>query len=678
MRVRQIRRLLVMVFSFCLFALGQQPTQPGELVEQGKFRLHKFAQAIGEESYEIRREGESLVLTDQFEFTDRGARVPLTTTMRTGADLTPQAFTTKGKTSRFSNIDTDLHVAGAKASIRQAQQSRETAVPQKFFAISGYSPVAAQMLLIRYWRSHGSPAALTTLPQSEVRILDRGREQVNVAGTPVELTRYSVAGLIWGRESLWFDGQQRLVAAVTTDAEFDHFEAIAEGYEPLLKSFIAEAGQDGMAVLAELSRGLRVEQKGPLAIVGATLIDGTGKPAVPNATVVVDGGRIVAAGPSASVQVPKGAATFDAKGKFLLPGLWDMHAHFEQVEWGPIYLAAGVTTVRDVGNELEFITAVRDAVREGRGLGPQLLLAGIVDGDGPRAIGIYRVNNAEQAAEMVALYKKNGFQQMKLYSSMKLENVKAVCEDAHGAGMTVTGHIPTGMNIYQGVEAGMDQVNHIQYAVAPLMPDLPQGTPAEKRFEAMSAIDVNGPEAKKEIQFLKEHHTVIDPTMALMELNYHPANVPVESFEPGVAKVAPELAEPLTSGGVAAGMATLARGVVEKELALIGALHKAGVTIVAGTDQGVPGHSLHREIELYVQAGFTPMEAIQAATLTPAQVMGVDKEVGTVEAGKRADMILLDANPLEKISNIRSVRYVVANGALYDTGKLWESVGFKR
>ena len=110
---------------------------------------------------------------------------------------------------------------------------------------------------------------------------------------------------------------------------------------------------------------------------------------------------------------------------------------------------------------------------------------------------------------------------------------------------------------------------------------------------------------------------------------------------------------------------------------MIGALHKAGVRVVAGTDQAIPGHSLHREIELYVQAGFTPLEAIQAATSVPAQVMGLDKDVGTVEVNKRADLIVLDANPLDDIHNIRTVEFVVANGVIYPTAKLWESVGFK-
>ena len=673
-------RNLVRVLLLLLVSLPVFTQQPPAAVESGHFRLHKFEQAIGEETYEIKRDGDSLVLTDKFLFTDRGSPVPLETTFRAAADLTPQSFTTKGNSSRMSQLDNSVEVADGLAKIRQTKSSREMPAPKRFFTISGYSPIAQQMLMVRYWLSHGSPAQLTILPQgTEVQILSRGNEQVTVDGKAVTLTRYNVAGLIWGREVLWFDGDRKLVAAVTTDAEFDHFEAVADAYESLLPRFVAEAGQDGMAVLSELSQSLRTQQKGPLAIVGATLVDGTGKAAVPNSVVVVDNGRIVAAGPRASVKVPKQATLFDATGKTLLPGLWDMHAHFEQVEWGPIYLAAGVTTARDVGNELEFITAVRDAIRDGRGLGPQLLLAGIVDGSSPMAVGVERVDSPADAAHWVSEYKKNGFQQMKIYSSVKLENVRAICDQAHKAGMTVTGHIPNGMDIYQGVEAGMDQVNHIQYVLGPIAFSREEFAKLSRtqKFERMGAVNLSGPEAQKMMAFLKEHKTVIDPTIALTELNFHNSAEPLGKIEPGAEKVAPELREAIAGTGVGPGFAPTAKMLFEKSLATVGALHKAGVRVVAGTDQAVPGHSLHREIELYVQAGFTPMEAIQAATLVPAQVMGVAKDVGTVEAGKRADLILLDSNPLDDIHNIRSVHYVVANGVMYPTAKLWESVGFK-
>ncbi len=152
-----------------------------------------------------------------------------------------------------------------------------------------------------------------------------------------------------------------------------------------------------MAALATLSKGISGSRAQTLALVGGTLIDGTGDAPVPDAAVVVQSGRIVAAGPRSKVKIPKQAKIVDATGKTILPGLWDMHAHFEQVEWGPIYLAAGVTTVRDCGNELEFVTAVRDAIDNGRGLGPRILAAGVVDGTGPLAIGVERVDTPEQA-----------------------------------------------------------------------------------------------------------------------------------------------------------------------------------------------------------------------------------------------------------------------------------------
>ena len=181
-----------------------------------------------------------------------------------------------------------------------------------------------------------------------------------------------------------------------------------------------------MAALAEISKKIAGSRADLIAITGGTLIDGTGNAPVPDAVVVIKDGRVFAAGPSAKVKVPKKAKVIDAHGKFILPGLWDMHAHFEQVEWGPIYLAAGVTTVRDVGNELEFITSVRDAVAAGHGLGPRILAAGVVDGSGPLALGVERVDTPEQARMWVNRYHDAGFQQMKIYSSVKLDELKAV------------------------------------------------------------------------------------------------------------------------------------------------------------------------------------------------------------------------------------------------------------
>jgi hypothetical protein len=196
-----------------------------------------------------------------------------------------------------------------------------------------------------------------------------------------KLTRYTVEGLIWGRETLWFDDKQNLVAAISTDAEFDHFEAIRDEYESALGDFVARAGKDNMAALAQISKGISGSRAKTLALVGAALIDGTGAAAVADSAIVVENGRIVAAGPRSKVKIPENATVIDETGKTILPGLWDMHAHFEQVEWGPIYLAAGVTTVRDCANEFEFIRTVRDSCGRTRPR-PATVAGRVVDGSG--------------------------------------------------------------------------------------------------------------------------------------------------------------------------------------------------------------------------------------------------------------------------------------------------------
>ena len=689
---KQIPTVLLFTLFACVVSIAippavsaaQQPTENDSSapVEQGKFTLHKFEQPIGEETYEIHRDGDSLAVKVDFKFTDRGSAVPLTTTFRSALDLTPQAFEIKGQTARSVSIDEALTIDGGQVHFRTRDKKSDlTPPPGPFFTISGYAPATMQMLMVRYWATHGSPAQLPTLPSGSVKIEPRGQDTIRIAGKDgakdEKLDRYTVEGLIWGRETLWFDANRTLVAEVSTDAEFDHFEAIREGYESALGDFVGRAGADGMSALAEISKGISGSRASTIAFVGGTLIDGTGAAPVLDATIVIHNGRILAAGPRSKVKIPKHANVIDAHGKTILPGLWDMHAHFEQVEWGPIYLAAGVTTVRDCGNEFEFITAVRDAVAQGRGLGPRLLLAGIVDGTGTYTIGVERVDTPEQARMWTDRYHDAGFQQMKIYSSVKLEELKIVADEAHRLGMTVTGHIPEGLNAYQAIEAGQDQINHIGYIADIMKSPLPENATRLDRFKAGANIDLESPEAKKALAFLRDHHTVVDPTIALSEFFTATTAKPPASFEPGVNKVAPELAEQLTDVGPPTDRSEIGEKVFQKELLIVGALHRAGIPVVAGTDQTVPGHSLHREIELYVQAGFTPMEAIQAATIVSARAMGLEKESGTVEKGKRGDLILINGNPLDDIHQIRNVEYVVTNGTMFHTAELWQSVGFK-
>jgi imidazolonepropionase-like amidohydrolase len=491
------------------------------------------------------------------------------------------------------------------------------------------------------------------LPTNDVFIEARGREAIRIGSDVIRLDRYVIDGVVWGRETVWLDERDALAAAITRAGGLS-FEAVREDLEPALVGFVQRATRDRMADLEAITHRVPLLKSGTYAMTGATIVDGTGRASISDGVVVVRDGRIADVGPRAAVTIPPGVPSLAVDGKTIVPGLWDMHTHVTQIEWAPVYLAAGVTTVRDMGNEFEFVVPLRDAIASGRALGPRVLAAGLIDGGGPNAFGVYYAATPEEAKQAVAKYHDAGFQQIKIYSLVTPPIVEAICAEAHRLGMTVTGHVPNGMTIEQAAAAGMDHIAHLAI-----------------RGEAGSE------EVQKTIAFLRDHKTVMDPTQSWNELLGHAAGTPISAFQPGVLKIPPPLNRVFSNAGAAGIDAATARTRLERGLRIVKALHDAGVPIVAGTDEGIPGYSVHREIELYVEAGLTPMEALQAATIVSARAMKMDGELGTIERGKRADMIVLNANPLDAIHNIRAVRWTIRDGRVYDAPALWQSVRFQ-
>ncbi|AIF47769.1 hypothetical protein HY57_11075 [Dyella japonica A8] len=640
--------------------------------EQDAFVLHKFARAIGEERYTIRHDHGELTLTSDFKFTDRGTPVPLSTVYHARDDAHPLSLKVDGKSSRHSDLHDEfsLDAPRGQVTLRRDGKTQTFAATEHTFLMDGYSPVAMQQVLMHFWLAKGKPASIDAPPGESIRIAPTTDLQVDVAGHPTTLHGYEVAGLDWGAETLWLDDAGKLVALVTRDAEQDHFEAVRTAYEPALGTFIRQAAKDSLASLERLGARARQPATRRLAITHVTLIDGSGTAPRPDTTVLVENGAIthVLSGKGATSALLAGYNVIDGSGKFLIPGLWDMHAHYEQVEWGPVYLASGVTTVRDCGNELDFITSVRDVLDEGHGIGPRILIAGLVDGTGAITLGAVTADTPEQAIAVVRRYKQAGALQIKIYSSMKPELVPVITAEAHRLGMTVTGHVPQGMTAPQVVKAGYDGINHIDFVTRALM-DVDRDKP-------LPPLDLRSANASEQFALYKQHHTVFDDTIALYEIFMHPGSTPLSSLEPGVKHLPPSLAAALDGPGAPPAREAWLGGYYKDMLSVLGELHRQGLTVVAGTDQAIPGYSLHRELEIYVQAGFTPMEALQAATSVPARVMGLDKELGTIAEGKRADMVLLDGDPLADIRNTRRVARTIAGGAVYTPAPLWQSVDF--
>lgn len=640
--------------------------------ERGKFILYKYGQAIGAENYEITAESDALTLKTNFELTFVGDKVALAATLRMRkADLSPLKFESKGRTSTRTDVDTTVEINGKTATVRNGSQTKSQAVSNKFFTAFHPAPIAPQMMLFRYWKRNGVKGDLPLLPGGKAKIEFQGKDKISVGGNEQTLERYSIEGVMWGRETIWFDAQQNLVALVGADAEMDRFEAVKEGFEKALPVFIAKAAEDTVRHLEKLSQEIKPIEQGKYAIVGATIIGGKDFAVIPDATVLIENNRIVAVGKRSEVKLPKGLKIINASGKTLLPGLFDTHAHATQSEWFPASLAAGITTMRDAANELEFIVPVRSAIKNDRiKIAPRLVLAGYID-SGENALGKMRAETPEEARALVQKYKQNDFEQIKIYQSLKPDLVKIVTEEAHRLGMTVTGHVPSRMNIYGAVENGFDQINHVNFAFRAMLPKDFKPQPGQQ-----PKIEPESEAAQTGLKFLVDNKTIIEPTLARSELNLHLRGKSFAEKEPGLLKAPFEFSSLIDSMGVPAEIEERAKSSFALSLRVTKALHQAGIPLTVGTDLVVPGHSQHRELELLVQAGLSPIEAIKAATIVPAQTLNLDKDSGTIEAGKSADLILVEGNPLNRISEIRNVKFVVKNGRMYDTASLWQSVGF--
>jgi imidazolonepropionase-like amidohydrolase len=660
-----MKNLLIFIF---LSIISTQSHAQGVPIDSGVFLLHKFEQHIGKETYKVYnskdlKDNDSRRYVIDFKFVDRGSPVPLKAMLKVLNNYQPLELFVKGNTSRFSVIDDSIrltkdrvfmNVSGKPTTIETNQQNS--------FPITGYSPATVQQALIQYWNTRKQPENIKTLPFGSVQVKKAGVDNLTFNGKPITFNRFTISGLIWGNELVWTDKTGKLICILTIDAEGDKTEMMREQYETLLPELIKRAAGYGMEAFTKMTSAPKANA-GIVAITGGNIVDVENGTTIPNIVMLLENGVITKLGKS--TVIPKGAQVIDANGKSIMPGLWDMHAHFEQTEWGPAYLAAGVTTVRDCGNELGFIDGVKEAIDSGRGIGPKILMAGIIDGKGPMALGIIQTDTKEEAIKAVDTYKAKGFAQIKIYSSVKPAIVKAICDEAHKLGLTVTGHIPNGMTLKSGVDSGMNMVNHVQYVYSIMKKNKDRSVD----FEDSVSIEV--------IKFIKDHKTVIDPTVGVYELAYRNVKDDITKMEPAFYTLPLVLQTQFKTYGEDSATVAKIAPMLNSMKMIVKKLYDAGVPIVAGTDMGFPGFSVARELEIYVEAGLTPGQALKTGTIIPAQVMGLGLKTGSIAIGKNADVIIVDGNPLTNISSVRHVKVVIKAGKVYDPVVLHRIVGFR-
>ncbi len=421
----------------------------------------------------------------------------------------------------------------------------------------------------------------------------------------------------------------------------------------------------------------------PLHIDDVTVIDVNGGPPLTHRCVFVRGNRIFAiVGPEDREKAHRiESVLIDGKGKFLIPGLWDMHVHMVFGDWFPrgkevtvpLFVANGITGVRDMGGELEVLQQWRKEISARTMIGPRIVMSGpMLDGPQPRFPSSIAIKTPEDGRRAVDDLKRSGADFIKLQSLIPRDAVFAIADEAKKQGISFVGHVPDAVRASEASDAGQKSFEHligIFEGSSPLEDEFIKGKKSESQF--LSTYDPQ--RAAKLFALLAKNQTWQCPTLVwerggnlIDETDF--AHDSRAKFAPTYWKDVTwkRFTEQIMHDFNLDDLSTRKR-FVEKELEVVNAMHHAGIRFLAGTDTppGVyifPGFSLHEELQRFVAAGFTPLEALQTATINPAKFLGMENKLGTIEREKFADMILLDANPLDDIRNTQKIAAVFVNG----------------
>ena len=588
-----------------------------------------------------------------------------------------RSYRQTGVSTFGAKVDERFELSGSKARWSSPAERGERAIegPAVYLPTDG-SPEAIAVVVRA---TLGAGGRLAALPGGELRVEKLATATV---GTPArEVALYALLG----------SDLQPDYVRMDTGGGMNLFAYVIPGYAHILP-----AGQDAAApeleqrqheaetrLLADIAGRQRQALPQPILIRNVRVFDASSKALGEPSDVYVNDGRIAAIYPAGST--PRDPATvIDGAGRALLPGLFDMHTHEDA--WNcALQVAGGVTTSRDMGNDNDYLAKLRADIAADRTVGPHIEPAGFIEGKSDfSASGGFTVASVAEAEQAVDWYAQRGYRQVKLYNSIKPEWAQPIATYAHSRGLRVSGHVPAFSRSERVVRDGYDELQHINQLMLNFVSDPDTDSRTILRFnlvgERTKDLDLDSKAVRDFIALLAERKTVVDATMATFEGSWtqkpgdvNPAIAAVFDHLPVATQRQYRNNETDVSGGK---LATY-RASWQRMVEFMGRLHAAGVPLVAGTDD-LAGFMLHRELEIYVQAGIPAGEVIRIATEGAARVAGVLADRGTVERGKRADLILVDGDPTTDISDIRKIAYVLKDGVGYAPATLYEEFGIRR
>lgn len=476
---------------------------------------------------------------------------------------------------------------------------------------------------------------------------------------------------------------------VTADNRFFGFAGgmslLPEGYESNALKLKDISDRATAAMVKEVAHDfLKPENKTATLVENVMTFDSLEGTYLTGQSVLVSDGKIAAVGAAGSIKAPAGATVIDGSGKTLVPGLWDAHLHVGGDDWNLLQnVATGITNYRSPGSEIGDSESIFSRRAAGDLLAPEGKVSVIVDRKNPLAgQGSITVSSQEETMHAVHTISDAGMWGVKFYTSMTPDWIASAAAEAHRLGLHVHGHIPAGMRPIEAVRAGYDEITHINFIMMQAMPqEVVDKSNTAARLEGPAKygkdVDIDSPEMTAFYNELAERGTYIDPTLSVWEpLMTSDGTALAPEYAP-FAKVAPPgsvrgwkiSGYPLFDGLTRDDF----RKSFDKMVGLVGRLHKAGAPIVAGTDGW--GLELVRELELYEQAGLSNAEALQTATIVPARLTGMDGDYGSITPGKVANLILVEGDVSQDITNLRHVETVFLDGYRLDGDALREASG---
>ncbi|MCC6070709.1 amidohydrolase family protein [Massilia sp. GCM10020059] len=624
-----------------------------------------------------KRAGEQVVERDddgttrvRYIFKDNGRGPELTEQFRVAQDGTIAQYSVKGNSTYGAVVDEQFERNGDQASWRSTSEKGSKAVNGAALYVPLNSSFEVASVAITALAARPG-ASMPLLPSGTLSHRKLDEVEVSAGGKTQKVQLLAQTGIGMSPQFFW----------ATTGAKPRLFAVVIPGYLTMTEQGWSEVGKTLAArqklseskMLVDLAARLQHPLKGLTVVRNARVFDSAKATVGAPSDVYVLRGRITAVLPAGS-PVRGAVNDIDAAGRIMLPGLFDMHGHVGRWEGG-LNLAAGVTSVRDMGNDNAQVQQIIDETANGMLLGPQIVPAGFLEGESPYSSnGGFVVKDLPAAKNAIDWYAEHGYPQLKIYNSFPKAILKETVAYAHSRGMRVGGHIPAGLRAHEALDAGYDEIQHINQVMLNFLATPQTETRTLERFilpsEKVAGLDFNSPAVKNFVARLKARQVVVDPTLATFAFMKQRDGDLNEPFVAIADHMPPDVKRGFHVGTMKiADDATLKR--YEKSYAkmvdFVGILYRAGVPIVAGTDE-MAGFTLQSELAMLVKAGLTPAQVIQVATRNGAKFTRTSHERGSIEPGKLADLVLVDGDPTKNIEDIRKVAAVITRGhVIYPT-----------